>query len=296
LLYPVACLWYRFLLLTAGKKQASKKYNVAVCAIFKNEAPYLREWIEFNHIVGVEHFYLYNNDSNDDFQNILQPYIESGLVTLKDWPGAQQQMPAYYDCFEKFAKETKWLGFIDVDEFVVPKSTNNLYEFLQKFECYGAVNMYWRIFGSSGIVERDIKGLVTEDFIVCYPKLSDIGKCFYNTVFDINISSAKNIFWGHKFWVSIFGCDIPPVNCFGKLTFWECDPVKNVEFPIQINHYWTKSYKEYEKKSARGSAFHKKNWKTIDSFFENDGRCTAVDYSAYKYLVKLKLAMETDKQ
>ena len=44
-------------------KPQDKKYNVAVCAIFKNEAPYLKEWIEFNHLVGVEHFYLYNNNS-----------------------------------------------------------------------------------------------------------------------------------------------------------------------------------------------------------------------------------------
>ena len=28
-------------------KPQDKKYNVAVCAIFKNEAPYLKEWIEF---------------------------------------------------------------------------------------------------------------------------------------------------------------------------------------------------------------------------------------------------------
>ena len=40
-----------------------KRYNVTICAIFKNEAPYLREWIEFNRVVGIEHFYLFNNNS-----------------------------------------------------------------------------------------------------------------------------------------------------------------------------------------------------------------------------------------
>ena len=44
-----------------------KKYHVAVCAIFKNEALYLREWLEFNHLVGIEHFFLYNNFSDDDY-------------------------------------------------------------------------------------------------------------------------------------------------------------------------------------------------------------------------------------
>lgn len=30
---------------------------LAVCAIFRDEAPYLAEWIEFHRLVGVEHFY-----------------------------------------------------------------------------------------------------------------------------------------------------------------------------------------------------------------------------------------------
>ena len=39
---------------------------LAVCAIYRNEAPYLREWIEFHRLVGVERFFLYNNESTDD--------------------------------------------------------------------------------------------------------------------------------------------------------------------------------------------------------------------------------------
>ena len=42
-----------------GKQQ--KKYTVAVCAIFKNESVFLKEWLEYHLLIGVEHFYLYNN-------------------------------------------------------------------------------------------------------------------------------------------------------------------------------------------------------------------------------------------
>ena len=79
-----------------------KKYKVSICAIFKNEGPYLKEWIEFNHIVGVEHFYLYNNNSEDDYVSVLQPYIDSGLVTLCEWPQNHKQMECYIDCIERF--------------------------------------------------------------------------------------------------------------------------------------------------------------------------------------------------
>ena len=64
---------YKTVLITANPDIKEKKYNVSICAIFKNEAPYLREWIEFNHLVGIEHFYMYNNNSEDDYLVVLKP-------------------------------------------------------------------------------------------------------------------------------------------------------------------------------------------------------------------------------
>ena len=43
------------------------KYSVSLCLIFKNEAPFLKEWLDYHLTVGVDHFYLYNNNSDDDF-------------------------------------------------------------------------------------------------------------------------------------------------------------------------------------------------------------------------------------
>src|ERR1700722_724245 len=67
-------------------KQLVEKYNFSICAIFKNEAPCLKEWIEYHRLFGVDHFYLYNIGSNDSFQDILRPYVEEGIVTLTNWP------------------------------------------------------------------------------------------------------------------------------------------------------------------------------------------------------------------
>ena len=112
----------------ANSKYVDKKYNVSICAIFKNESYYLREWLEFNHLVGVEHFYLYNNNSEDDYLRVLNPYIKKGLVTLIDWPHNQKQMESYIDCINNYSSESKWIGFIDIDEFIVP----NLLTYAQK--------------------------------------------------------------------------------------------------------------------------------------------------------------------
>ena len=130
----VESIFYKLRGFTYNVSSMEKMYNVSICAIFKNEAPYLKEWIEFNHIVGIDHFYLYNNNSEDDFLSILNPYIQSGLVTLIEWPDNHKQMECYISCIEEYASETKWMGFIDIEEFVVPKSTNSVYDFLAPFE------------------------------------------------------------------------------------------------------------------------------------------------------------------
>lgn len=84
LFYNTVCKGYIQLV---GKKDKRKlKYMVSFCLIFKNEAPFLKEWLDFHLTVGVDHFYLYNNNSDDNFREILEPYIGLGIVTLIEWP------------------------------------------------------------------------------------------------------------------------------------------------------------------------------------------------------------------
>jgi hypothetical protein len=75
------------------------RFNLTACAIFREEAPFLAEWIRFHQSVGFEHFYLYNNFSTDDFKAVLEPFIQEGLVTLVDWPRPVGQLSAYTSFF-----------------------------------------------------------------------------------------------------------------------------------------------------------------------------------------------------
>ncbi len=126
-----------------------EKYRVSVCTIFKNEALHLKEWIEYHRLIGVEHFYLYNNSSEDHFEKVLLPYLKGGLITLIHWPDRMEilhsdesaahwalstQLLAYGHATKwQCPKETKWLVFLDVDEFLVPVKEQSLSEIL---ECY----------------------------------------------------------------------------------------------------------------------------------------------------------------
>lgn len=135
-------------------QQTAKKYNLSICAIFKNEARYLKEWIEYHRIVGVDHFYLYNNNSYDRYWNVLKPYVAEGIVTLIAWPDYLRnlreensflwalgtQIPAYENAVRvKALPETKWLAFIDIGEFLIPASTRTLTEMLEKYDEYPGI-------------------------------------------------------------------------------------------------------------------------------------------------------------
>lgn len=132
------------------------KYHLSICAIFKNEAEYLKEWIEYHRIFGVDHFYLYNMGSQDTFQKILTPYINQGIVSLIDWPELKTccddcdvcrwalttQVTAYENALNFLAKyETKWLIFIDIDEFLVCSKGIRIEEFLKKYDDYPGISV-----------------------------------------------------------------------------------------------------------------------------------------------------------
>src|SRR6266480_3576021 len=78
-------------------------YYLSACAIFRKEAPYLAEWLVFHLGVGVEHFYLYENRSTDDFRTVLAPFVERRQVTLADRPKPQGQKAAYRHCLSSAA-------------------------------------------------------------------------------------------------------------------------------------------------------------------------------------------------
>ncbi len=139
------------------------QYTLCVCSIFKNEAPYMKEWIEYYKLLGVEHFRLYNNGSTDNYRQVLDPYIENGDVTLVDWPTDHSklarkagwvwftQFPALTDAIFYFTGTAKWLAIIDLDEFIVPAHQDDLLSFLEEYESEAGVLINWQNFGTSGI-------------------------------------------------------------------------------------------------------------------------------------------------
>ena len=235
------------LLLPFQAYTAKYKYDVSMCAIFQNEAPYLKEWIEYHLLIGIEHFWLYNNDSSDNYLDILNPYIQKGIVELIDWPSPPEvdwtpyQKQAYNDCIKKVENQTKWLAILDIDEFIVIANTKNLSQNLKPYSKFGGLFLFWQMFGTSGLWDIPegqclIESLTLKapvDFpanhqvkSICRPKCVKEyqvhGAHYKKGYYDVSLNGA--------------GGPFQPIQLS----------------PMHINHYWTRTEKFfYETKVPR---------------------------------------------
>lgn len=162
-------------LFCTAEEPQKKKYNLSVCSLFKNESKNIREWIEYHRLIGVDHFYLYENDANDSYMKVLRPYINKKMITLIPWPDNIQkqagenlfkwslstQVPAYENALVLHAKnETEWLVFLDIDEFILPVE-GTLTELLEKNRDYPGIELGTEFFEAAASMTPS-RGLVIE--------------------------------------------------------------------------------------------------------------------------------------
>ena len=217
----------------------SLKYELAICAIFREEAPFLAEWIEFHHGIGVTQFYLYNNFSTDDFTEVLAPYIQSGLVTLLDWPVPVGQISAYRHCIKARWRDARWIAFIDIDEYLFSPLQTSILSILQNHHNFPGLHVWQLFFGSSGHETRP-KGPLVESFTRRAPLSQTTVKSIVNPrlVYKVGVHTSK--FWEDE-----------SRDTHGRLIAPSLLPVLDI---LRINHYWSRSLSDLDQKVRRGDA------------------------------------------
>lgn len=287
----IALVFFCFLSLSA-----KEKYDLACAAIFRNEARFLKEWIEFHKTVGVKHFYLYNNLSEDDYLTVLSPYIASKEVELIEWPYESSsieewnpiQCSAYMDAIHRALGKAKWVAFIDTDEFIVPKKGYNLAHLLKNYEDYGSLSLNWQVFGHS-----NVQKLNSEDFLV--EKLTLKGEPFMQG--NLHVKSivqpkwVKTCYNPHFFKLKNGLEQVTP----SKTPFYgPKSPTIDIEI-AQINHYWVRDIEFMENvKIARQI-----KWGGTGDATRKSGAALNLieDLSAYPFLFEMKrrLLLSLDK-
>jgi hypothetical protein len=238
-----------FYCLIISYKTFAYEYELSACCIFQNEDRFLKEWIDYHRLIGVQHFYMYDNESTDNFRGVLQPYIDAGIVeyipwnksydTPGDWWRVQRQ--AYIDAIERAKGNSKWLCIFDTDEFIVPFKDENLQVFLKDYESYGGVYINWVFYGSSGIRRiPDDKWMVT-----CLLNRADLKNTGHRLVKSIvrpeRVDLVKSSF---------------PHTCVYIPPFYHVNPDKKSDIKgqprdicvdrIRIHHYWARDLEYLE--------------------------------------------------
>lgn len=205
-------------------------YEFVIGAAFKNEGNILDEWIRHYKYHGVDHIYLINDGSNDNFELILEKYINEGYVTLYnnslkiDKYPRQKYLYEYY--FKPVLNTSKWWAIIDLDEFMYSPNDINLKNIINKYNDYDQIHVKWKMFGSNGHIEQ--------------PKF--VVPSFTKRKYDDNNINGKSIIRSE----SLINFDVHLHNITGKII--------NIENnDIIINHYAIQSWNFFEKvKMTRG--------------------------------------------
>ncbi len=224
--------------------------RLAIVCIVKNEADYLEEWLCFHFALGVDHVFLYDNGSTDGTFELLERYANHGLVTIVDWPLPGGQLGAYNHALRFFGPSVDWLAFVDVDEFIVPVSDDDIPSILSRYPEAADLRMPRAEFGFSGHRTQP-DGLVIE----AYTQIANTdgrdaekGPRVKTALQPSGISSVDI----HSATVA----DRLPQRSDGATIEAPRETVMPTELMdvVQVNHYYTRSWEEFEAKRFRGSA------------------------------------------
>lgn len=224
---------------------APDKPYLAVCAIYRWEADYLREWVAFHRLVGVDRFFLYDNASQDAHLEALAPFIADGSVVLHDWQVFPGQRPAYDHCVAEHREDARWIAFIDCDEFLFSPTGRPVPEVLRSYERFAGVGVN-RVWMGTSFHETRPAGLVIENFV----HRLDVPDPNTSVKSIVDPTRVERVFNAHSFVYADGGHAVDE-----NMVPVEGHTAASYTFErLRINHYFTKSEEEALAKFARPQA------------------------------------------
>ena len=247
-------------LLKKGRSQRStivepSEAKLVICCVFKNEAEYLKEWIEFHLQQGFEKIYLIDNRSTDGYEKVLEPFVLKMQVEVSSTENSSMdtfiQAKEYNRVLPIIKKEQGehcWVAFIDVDEFLFSVTNQPIREVLNGFmgKSVAGVLANWFMFGTSGLKRLDSKKTMVEQLTRRAPDEHDEHRISKPLVY---LANAFKFFEGpHK---PIAKGDSEYYYSDG--TVFNRNKEQFIHSPLRINHYWYRSeeYYENQKKANR---------------------------------------------
>ena len=137
--------------------------KISLVAIMKNEALYVREWVNWHKKFMFDNIVVYDNGGNGDLSKL-------GITVIPFENVEQPQLRAYQDWINRMEFDS-WTLFIDADEFYEGEKPHEL---LKPYQHCDTVRLNWKCFGSLGQIKYEDR-LVQNRFNIPLPK-----DCVYN--------------------------------------------------------------------------------------------------------------------
>ena len=252
------------------------KNYLSLCIMSKNENEYLKENIEYHSKIGVDHFYIYDNGSKIPLKKDLNKYKN---VTVIEWNDFKilSHCRAFDHCLKHRGSVSRWIGYIDTDEFLVLKKHNNIKTLLLKYHNYGGLGVNWKCFGSSGHINKQ------KSVIESYTLARNVGdnnhiKSIVQSKWAIGTNANPHEFKykGNKFCVN--------EKC--ERIDGPCTDTTSHDL-IQLNHYVTRSRADFLEKRQRGGGNDRSNTKLTEQFW-NKFQGGEKDLNIHKLLQRIK--------
>lgn len=147
-------------------RRRPKAHSMCVCTMLRNQARFLREWIIYHSHIGVERWFIYDNNSDDGIEQVLGTMDPSTHnVTRHLWPWTKSQEAGFAHCALRARESCEWVGFIDVDEFLhFPGNQTTLPDILRSYSNrprVGELRTACHSFGPSGRTRIPKQGVTT---------------------------------------------------------------------------------------------------------------------------------------
>ncbi|GGH54616.1 glycosyltransferase family 92 protein [Frigidibacter albus] len=230
--------------------------GLAIVLIVRNEARHIGEWARFHAAAGVRRFIVYDNGCTDGTLEALEAAVP-GMAVVIPWDQKltagtaeiHNQVLAYAHATRNFGGAFRWMSYLDVDEFLVPKRAASLTEALAHLEKWRNISLPWHMFGRNGHGEAPAGGVV-QNYTRRNPGPMSAAKGLRNFKMIVDPCHVTAI-RVHTIWTD--GSDATcndrgqQFSAAGREApgFYSADH-------IQLNHYYTRSDSELRAKIARG--------------------------------------------
>ena len=213
---------------------------LAICAILKNEAKNLGEWVAFHRSVGVGHFYLYDNGSTDNFRGSGRAH-PGRIGHLHRVARISRTGFGVSGLHQTLLRAGPWVAFVDIDEFLFSPQQRDVAAVLERFRDCPGLFIHSYHFGSSGhqrTARRCRRSKPTRDARQSRRAAETGSPTRVGSGGFRNPHLFRYWGWGHQ---------TPNTERQVADPDGECRPVD----VLRINHYWSRSYSPIWRRKLR---------------------------------------------